>query len=482
MSHTHYYQEDTDEGLKIAALLNQLIESPGALSKKEWDYLNTLPIGTLMREAGISRKEAVHVFNQIDRIEADVSRIGRFEHLTDAFMMWLVGGSFVLAGVLLALISIPESVWGRITIPVSIGIGFAEKLTGLLQKTGIGLSTSVLNTISVILVTLVISYCSIVFGEMVPKRIAMKNAEKFSLTMSGPITIISKLFAPLVWLLTKSTNGILRLCGIDPNSEDEIVTEEDLLLMADAGHKKGTIDTEENNLIKNVFAFDDLTVGEICTHRKEVAVLWLDETIAQWEQTIHESRHSVYPVCGDSVDQIVGVLNAKDFFRLQNRTKEFVMEHAVHTPYFIHETMKADELFSKMKRHADHFAVVVDEYGGMCGIITVTDLVEQLVGDFDDDETERQEPELERLDSKTWKIRGTCSLHDVAKALDHEFSDAEEYETFSGFLIGKLGEIPKDGSRLKLEIEGYLIRILNVRQHCVEKAIVRLEHSPANPL
>ena len=163
---------------------------------------------------------------------------------------------------------------------------FAEKLTGLLQKTGIGLSTSVLNTISVILVTLVISYFSIVFGEMVPKRIAMKNAEKFSLTMSGPITIISKLFAPLVWLLTKSTNGILRLCGIDPNSEDEIVTEEDLLLMADAGHKKGTIDTEENDLIKNVFAFDDLTVGEICTHRKEVAVLWLDETIAQWEQTI----------------------------------------------------------------------------------------------------------------------------------------------------------------------------------------------------
>ncbi len=309
---------------------------------------------------------------------------------------------------------------------------------------------------------------------MIPKRIAMKNAERFSLTMAGPITVIAKLFAPLVWLLTKSTNGVLRLCGIDPNSDEETVTEEDLLLMADAGHKKGTIDATENDIIKNVFAFDDLTVGEICTHRKEVAVLWMDETIAQWEQTIHESRHSVYPVCGDSVDQIVGVLNAKDFFRLKDRTRDFVMEHAVHTPYFIHENMKADELFSKMKRHADHFAVVVDEYGGMCGIITVTDLVEQLVGDFDDDETERQEPELERLDSRTWKIRGTCSIHDVTKALEHEFTDAEEFETFSGFLIGKLGEIPKDGSRLKLEIEGYLIRILNVRQHCVEKAIVRV--------
>ena len=128
-----------------------------------------------------------------------------------------------------------------------------------------------------------------------------------------------------------------------------------------------------------------------------------------------------------------------------------------------------------MKRHADHFAVVVDEYGGMCGIITVTDLVEQLVGDFDDDETERQEPELERLDSRTWKSVAPALSTNVTKALEHEFTDAEEFETFSGFLIGKLGEIPKDGSRLKLEIEGYLIRILNVRQHCVEKAIVRVQ-------
>ena len=145
---------------------------------------------------------------------------------------------------------------------------FAAVLSGALKRIGIGLSDSVLNTISVVLVTLVISYFSIVFGEMVPKRIAMKNAERFSLTMAGPITVIAKLFAPLVWLLTKSTNGILRLCGIDPESDEEIVTEEDLLLMADAGRKKGTIDDSENDMIRNVFAFDDLTVGEICTHRK----------------------------------------------------------------------------------------------------------------------------------------------------------------------------------------------------------------------
>lgn len=349
---------------------------------------------------------------------------------------------------------------------------FAEVLSGLLQQAGIGLSDSVLDTISVVLVTLVLSYFSIVFGEMVPKRIAMNNAERFSMTMSGPITVIAKLFAPLVWLLTKSTNGTLRLCGIDPNSDEEVVTEEDLILMADAGRKKGTIDASENDMIKNVFAFDDLTVGEICTHRREVSVLWTDESIEEWEQTIHESRHSEFPVCGESIDQVVGVLKAKDFFRLKNRTPETVMEQAVHTPYFIHETMKADELFSKMKRHADHFAVILDEYGGMCGIVTVTDLVEQLVGDFDDDETAQNEPELERLDSKSWKISGVCSLHNAAKALEHEFPE-DEYETFGGYLIGMLGEIPKDGTELKMEIDGFEIQILNIHQHCVEKAIVR---------
>ena len=357
---------------------------------------------------------------------------------------------------------------------------FAAVLSGALKRIGIGLSDSVLNTISVVLVTLVISYFSIVFGEMVPKRIAMKNAERFSLTMAGPITVIAKLFAPLVWLLTKSTNGILRLCGIDPESDEEIVTEEDLLLMADAGRKKGTIDDSENDMIRNVFAFDDLTVGEICTHRKEVSILWMDETVAEWEQTIHESRHSVYPVCGDSVDQIIGVLNAKDFFRLNCRDKKAVMEHAVHTPYFVHENLKADQLFSKMKRHADHFAVVLDEYGGMCGIITVTDLVEQLVGYFDDDEMLRQEPEIERLDSRCWKVRGSCSLHDVSRALEYAFPE-EEYETFSGFLIGSLGEIPKDGTKLKMQVGPFQVRILDVCQHRIEKAIVHLMEPEKNP-
>ena len=157
---------------------------------------------------------------------------------------------------------------------------------------------------------------------MVPKRIRHEKCGTFFVDHGWSDYRHRQALCSACAAATKSTNGILRLCGIDPESDEEIVTEEDLLLMADAGRKKGTIDDSENDMIRNVFAFDDLTVGEICTHRKEVSILWMDETVAEWEQTIHESRHSVYPVCGDSVDQIIGVLNAKDFFRLNCRDKK----------------------------------------------------------------------------------------------------------------------------------------------------------------
>ena len=351
---------------------------------------------------------------------------------------------------------------------------FADKLTQVLLRIGIPIPAAVLDTISVILVTLIISYFSIVFGEMVPKRIAMRNAEQFSLRMAGSVQVIAKLFAPLVWLLTKSTNVTLRILGIDPNAQEEVVTEEDLLYLAEAGHRKGILDATESAIIKNIFAFDDLTVGEICVHRKEVAVLWMEETSAEWENTIHESRHSLYPVCADSIDHVIGVLNTKDFFRLQEKRKKDILQQAVHNAYFVHENMKADALFAKMRNQKNHFAVVLDEYGGMCGVITITDLVEQLVGDFDVDEAAPDPPKLERLDSRTWKIPGICPLHEVERALGFQF-DSDQYETFSGLLIGTLGEIPKDGTQQKMQLGPYTVQILEVKQHRIEKAVVRLE-------
>ena len=199
---------------------------------------------------------------------------------------------------------------------------FSDMLVDWLSGLGTPIPVQTLDTIAVLLITLLLSYFTLVFGELVPKRVAMKHSEKLALGMASLISLISKLFAPLVWLLTGSTNGILRCMGIDPDSDDEAVTEEEIRMLVDAGSEKGVIDQEEQQLIQNVFEFDDLTVGEIATHRTEVVLLWMDEDAEQWEKTIFESRHSVYPLCNESVDDVVGILDVKDYFRLRIRRRK----------------------------------------------------------------------------------------------------------------------------------------------------------------
>lgn len=239
-------------------------------------------------------------------------------------------------------------------------------------------------------------------------------------------------------------------------------------MMSDAGAEKGTIDEDENRIIKNVFAFDDMTAGQVCTHRTEVSVLWEKDDISEWEETIHRTRHSIFPVCGESVDDVIGVLSAKDYFRLDDRSRENIMRNAVREPYFVHETMKADRLFEQMKQSgADHFAVVVDEYGGMSGIITVTDLVEQLVGDFSDDEDDIPQPRMEKLTDNSWLIPGATSIAEVSEELGIELP-AERYETFGGYVIAELGDIPRDGTQLSIEADGLKIEVLELRHHRIE--------------
>lgn len=353
---------------------------------------------------------------------------------------------------------------------------FSDVLVQGLLNLGINIPVSTLNSISVILITLILSYFTLVFGELVPKRIAMKKAESLALGMSAMITFISKLFAPLVWLLTISTNGLLRLVGIDPNQEEDEVTEEEIRMMVDVGSEKGTIDNEEKEMIQNVFEFDDISVKDICIHRTEVSLLWMDESMEQWEKTIHDGRHSRYPICNESVDDIVGVLNAKDYFRLDDKKRENVMESAVTPAYFVPENIKADKLFRNMKKSRNYFAMVLDEYGGVRGIITMHDLVQQLVGDIDDEYDIDKTVDIEPIDSQTWKILGSTPLEEVSKALGIIF-DTEEFDTFGGFIFGALGSIPDDGTQFELEANGLAIKVIEVREHRVEKAIVCLASS-----
>ena len=198
---------------------------------------------------------------------------------------------------------------------------FAEPLVEALVGAGVPVPRSVLNSVCVILITLILSYFSIVFGELVPKRIAMKRAENLSLKLSGILRFVSIIFAPIVWLLTVSTNGLLKLMGINPVEDGEEVTEEEIMMMAEAGSEKGSIDSEENEFIKNVFEFKEQTVGEICTHRKDTDLLFLDESDEVWKERIQSTRHTYYPICGKDIDDIAGVLSTKDYFRLNDQSR-----------------------------------------------------------------------------------------------------------------------------------------------------------------
>ena len=346
---------------------------------------------------------------------------------------------------------------------------FAGALAAAVQGTGIGVSAAVLETLAVFIITLILAYFNLVFGELVPKRVGMKKAEGLALGMSGMLTMVSKFFAPLVALLTVSTNGILRLLGIDPEDEDEVVSEEEIYMMLEVGAEKGTIDREETEWIRNVFAFDDTAVDEFCTHRVDVTSLGLEESDDEWKEAILQSRFTYYPVYKEDQDDIVGVLNTKTYFRLEDRSRENVLKKAVEKPYYIPETMKADVLFRNMKKEKKDFAVVLDEYGGLSGVISVHDLMELLVGDFNEEDRE-----IIPVGENMWKISGSASLDDVAEELELKLP-VEEYDTFGGYIFGELGKIPEDGTKFVLKAEGMQISVEKVENHRIIDTVVTRE-------
>ena len=351
---------------------------------------------------------------------------------------------------------------------------FSSYVAAWISRLGLPFSYQAIRTASIVIITLILSYITLIFGELVPKRIAMKRAEKVAFLVSGLITAISKVFAPVVWLLTASTNGVLRLLGMNPDEDDEVVGEEEIRLMVDVGSRKGTIDASEKEMIQNVFEFDDLHVGEFATHRQDVDFLLLGDGMDEWNAAILKSGHEHYPVCEGTADAVAGVLSASAYFRLEDKSRENVMANAVLPAWFIPETLKADVVFKKMKEAKRYFAVVLDEYGGMTGVVTVNDILEQLVGDFTPDEDEddagadiEESPE----GSGSWIIRGGASLDDVSERLDVDLP-LEEYDTFGGYVLGVYGSIPDDGSVFTVETPDLRIRVTEMRDRRVLRAAV----------
>lgn len=348
---------------------------------------------------------------------------------------------------------------------------FSEPLVDWVIGLGINIPRSTLETISIILITIILSYFTLIFGELVPKRVAMKKAESFALGISGLISGISVIFKPIVWLLSISTNAVLRLMGIDPTETEEQVSEEEIRMMVDAGGENGSIDKEEQKFIQNVFEFDDLTADEIATHRTDIVILWLEDSMEEWEKTIHDNRHTRYPICSDSPDNVVGILNTKDYYRLDDKSRESVMQ-TVYPAYFVPETIKADVLFRNMRQNHKAMAVVLDEYGGVVGIITLNDLLERLVGDLNEEVPANDEdvPHINQVNENTWDIIGNVGLYDIEQALDVDIGQ-EDVDTFTGLVFSELDMIPKDGLHdISLDFKGLHIHVTQVKDHQIEKA------------
>ena len=353
---------------------------------------------------------------------------------------------------------------------------FADPIVDLILSLGVSAPRSALHSAVVFLITLVLTYFSIVFGELVPKRLAMKKTESLSLSLSGILFFMSKICAPLVFLLTVSTNALLRLLGIDPNQNEEVVTEDEIKMMLMEGSQQGTIENDENEIIQNVFDMNDTSAEEVSTRRRDVVCLYLEDDMSVWADTIRGSHYTYFPVCGESQDDVVGVLNTKDYFRLDDLSRKSVMKNAVDKPFFVPEGIRADQLFSRMKQERKYFAIVIDEYGGMSGIVTVHDLMEELVGDMDDEDTVR-EVEIRQLSDSRWEIRGSADLEEVAEKLDVQLP-TDEHETFNGLVCGIVGRVPDEGEQFSCEGYGLKIDVKNVTGHRVETAVVEKTRKP----
>lgn len=350
---------------------------------------------------------------------------------------------------------------------------FSDVIVDGLVNLGVTIPRTVLDSIAVVVITIILSFFTLVFGELVPKQVAMRKAEPIALGLSGLITTISKIFKPIVSLLTASTNGVLRLFGIDPSEEPEEVSEEEIRMMVDVGSEKGAIDDEEREFIQNIFEFDDISADEIYTHRTDVDMLDISDGVDAWKEIIYTTRHSLYPICDGSADNIIGVLNTKEYFRLEDQSLENIMENAVRQPYFVPSSVKADILFKNMKQGRHSLAIVMDEYGGMDGIVTINDLVEQLVGELTVEENEIEELPIKKISDNTWEIQGTAFLEDISEELGINLSD-EEYDTLNGLVFHELGSIPEDGSSIEIDVPGLHITSKNIVDHQLESATVTL--------
>ena len=355
---------------------------------------------------------------------------------------------------------------------------FVEMLSGTIRRISLfsGISTGVINGVSMVLITVITSYFSLVLGELAPKKIAMHNPEKISYKVVGILLFVQKATIPFVKVLSVSTNAIVRLFGIDPQADTESVTEEEIRMMVDAGEEKGVIEDVQKEMINNIFEFDDIDAGDIMTHRTDMVAIEVDDPLEDVIQLTIEEGRSRIPVYEEDLDNIIGVIYVKDLLPYVGHQlpKETTLRSLMRQAFYVPESKRCGDLFKEMTETHTQMAIVVDEYGGTAGLVTIEDLLESIVGNIQD-EYDDEEEEISKINENTFTIDGTTSIDEVDELVGVTIPEGD-YDTLAGFLISNLGFLPKDGEMNEVEYENLHFTILNVEDRRIGK--VRVEITP----
>lgn len=344
---------------------------------------------------------------------------------------------------------------------------FASELAPILNSWIPQISLAAWNNVAIIVITIILSYFTLIFGELVPKRLAMKNCEKIAYATIGVIKGISVVTGPFVKFLTFSTNIVSKLFGVSEN-EEETVTEEEIRMMVDVGEEKGTIEEEEKNMINNVFEFDDKVVSEIMTPRTKIFALDMELTIAEVLNELSEDfKYSRVPVYDEQIDNIKGIVYLKDIL-LSSKNKNTKMKSLVREAYFVPETKPINDLFSELRKNRKQIAIAIDEYGGTSGIVTMEDILEEIVGEIYDEYDEIEKIE-EKIDENTYLFSGNIAIYEIEDILDVDIEEGD-YDTLSGYLVEKLGRIPTEKDKgTVIETEDVVYKIENVKERRITK-------------
>ena len=356
---------------------------------------------------------------------------------------------------------------------------FAGMLADALKGTAVykALGGGFIHGVSVVVITIVMSYFSLVLGELVPKKIAMQKSEKISFAVAPVLLFFSKVFSPFVRLLSASTNGVVRLIGLDPHADEETVTEEEIRLMVDVGEEKGVIEDVQKDMINGIFEFDDMTAAELMTHRTDMDAIDISDSPEECIKTAISSGHSRIPVFEEDIDNIIGIVYIKDLLKYVGKElPKDVIRKVMRTPLFIPETKICSELFTEMTAKHIQMAVVVDEYGGTAGIVSLEDLIESIVGNIQD-EYDNEDEEINKINETTFTIEGIMNVDEFTEETGIKLPEGD-YDTVAGFVISRLGFLPRDGDLNEVFYENAKFTVLSVEGRRIEKIKVEVVQKP----